>query len=109
MRRQFAFKKQIGMHYVYVLQSKDEKKVLYVGYSPDVYKRLAFHNSEKNKGWTRTRKWELVYFEAYRDKRDALTRERKLKQDGRSKTHLRKRIIHSLEGAGKKSAGEAHD
>ena len=84
------------MYYVYVLQSKDEKKLLYVGFSSDVYKRLESHNSEGNRGWTRGRQWELVYYEAYKDKSDALKREKRLKQDGRSKAHLRKRIENSL-------------
>ncbi|WP_394366220.1 GIY-YIG nuclease family protein [Tenuifilum thalassicum] len=52
-----------------------------MGYTSDLEARLRAHNHPNNRGWTRRyRPWELVYYEEYTSKRDALTRERELKQ-----------------------------
>ena len=53
------------------------------------------HNRGENRS-TRGRKWELVYYEAYRDESDARERERKLKQRGRSRQILYERIKRSM-------------
>ncbi|QKG79179.1 GIY-YIG nuclease family protein [Tenuifilum thalassicum] len=67
------------MYYVYAIYSERCDKI-YIGYTSDLEARLAAHNHPKNKGWTRRyRPWELVYYEEYTSKRDALTRERELK------------------------------
>lgn len=84
------------MFYVYVLLSEDEDQKTYIGYSSDLKKRLASHNSVENTGWTANRKWKLVYYEAYASEKDARVRESKLKQDGRSRYQLMNRIKKSL-------------
>jgi len=40
----------------------------------------------------RGREWELIYYEAYKDKEKAIKRERQLKQYGGSWRYLKKRL-----------------
>jgi hypothetical protein len=40
--------------------------------------------------------WRYVYIEGYRVKRDAMLREKKLKQYGNARTYIKQRIQHSL-------------
>ncbi len=85
------------MYYVYVIQSKDERKDLNVGYSSDLKRRIQEHNSEMNHGYTKNRQWKLVYYEAYLSKTDAMQREKALKENGRVKYQLKQRILSSLD------------
>ena len=80
------------MYYVYVIRSGERK---YIGYTRDLRRRMEEHNRGENRS-TRGRKWELVYYEAYRDESDARERERKLKQRGRSRQILYERIKRSM-------------
>ena len=41
--------------------------------------------------------WKLIYYEAYKSKDDAIDRERKLKQNGRSKRYIFERTKRSQE------------
>lgn len=86
------------MYYVYLLKSI-KNKTTYIGYTSDLKKRLLLHNQGKVLSSTKNKPWILVYYEAYFDKSDATQRERMLKQDGRSKTWLKKRLNKSLKGA----------
>lgn len=83
------------MYYVYVIQSTG-KSFLYIGSTPDLRRRLEAHNSKKNFATKPYAPFELVYYEAYRDERDALDRERKLKHYGSAIGHLKRRIRRSL-------------
>ena len=80
------------MYYVYVIRLGERK---YIGYTRDLRRRMGEHNRGENRS-TRGRKWELVYYEAYRDESDARERERKLKQRGRSRQILYERIKRSM-------------
>jgi len=60
----------------------------------DLKRRMHQHQSP-HQGYTGSRKWKLVYYEAYLSKEDA--RERKLKQDGRSRRYIMKRTERSQE------------
>ncbi len=64
-------------HYVYVL--RNDRGQLYVGYTSNLVKRV--HDDQDDKGgWTRGRgEWELVHFEGFLDRDQALRRERSLK------------------------------
>ncbi len=81
------------MYYVYLIQNEDGKR--YIGYTKDLKRRLSEHNSNNNAS-TRGHRWELIYYEAYKSEEDAKERERKLKQDGRSRRHLYARVSNSL-------------
>ena len=96
------------MFYVYVLMSKDKDAKIYIGYTKDLKQRLRCHNSLGNQGWTRRRKWILVYYESYLSDVDARKRERQLKYDGRAKRWLLERTKESLEWA-KISAGQSSE
>lgn len=65
-------------YYVYVLLSKKDKKY-YIGFSTNVYKRLVQHNSGKTISTSNRRPLEIIYYEAFISKTDALRREKYLK------------------------------
>jgi putative endonuclease len=86
------------MYYVYVLQNPKSDE-LYYGFSANLRQRIRSHQeSKKHAGWR------LVYYEAYRSEQDARERERKLKQYGAARGHLRARIARST-SMGLESAG----
>jgi len=81
------------MYYVYILQSLKDKKI-YVGYAHDLKRRIDEHIKGKVKS-THTRPLNLICYEAYLTKKEAMRREKFLKSsDG--KKDIRKRIIESL-------------
>jgi len=65
-------------YYTYVLASIDYQ-MLYIGYSENVQKRLASHNAKENTATKPYAPYELVFYEAFLNKRDALNREVYLK------------------------------
>lgn len=66
-------------HYAYMLKCADN--TIYSGYAVDPYKRLQVHNSRKGAKYTRARlPVELVYFEEFETKTEALHREIELKK-----------------------------
>lgn len=82
------------MHYVYVLQSKVDKN-LYIGVTADLKTRFQRHNTGKIKSTKSRAPFILVYYEAYKDKRDATKREKQLKEH-KPKSDLKKQIKFSL-------------
>jgi len=66
------------MYYVYVLESKKDGK-LYKGFTTDLQARIVQHNSGKNRSTNQRGPWNLIHYEAYISKEDALERERFLK------------------------------
>jgi putative endonuclease len=76
------------MNYVYLLRCKDD--TLYCGWTTDLGSRIAAHNSGKGAKYTRSRlPVELVYYEAYENKHDAMSREWHMKRMSRKeKTEL---------------------
>ena len=82
------------MFYVYVLKNKD--KGIYTGYTLNLKARVAEHNTD-HKGYTGKGDWECVYYEAYKDERDARAREKLLKASWNSMKWLKDRIKYSIE------------
>ncbi len=81
-------------YYVYVLQSK-KSNLWYTGFTNDLRKRFKEHNNNVI-GWTKNRgPFELFYYEASRNKQDAMSREKYLKS-GMGKRYLRNRLKRSL-------------
>ena len=74
------------MYYVYLLKNR-VKGEIYIGYSENLRRRLGEHKIKKP---------ELVYYEAYKFKKDARVREGKLKQHGQAKRRLKERLQHSF-------------
>jgi len=80
------------MYYVYAIQSKKNKTV-YVGYTNDLQKRFRLHNLGKIFSTKPYRPFRLMYYEAYRNKDDALERERFFKS-GWGKNYLKRVLKH---------------
>ena len=67
------------MNYAYILRCCDG--TLYSGWTNDLEKRLKAHNSGKGGKYTRSRlPVELVYFEEFESKSEAMQREYRFKQ-----------------------------
>jgi putative endonuclease len=70
----------MAQYFVYILASK-RNGTLYIGVTNNLLKRVHQHRSDVSEGFTR--KYgvhNLVYFEAYNDIRDAITREKRMKR-----------------------------
>lgn len=81
-------------YYVYVLLSNKDNG-WYTGYTTDLGRRLREHNDGESKS-TRFRKpLELIYFEGYRSKKDALGREKLLKS-GSGRRYIKKQLRNFL-------------
>lgn len=83
------------MFYVYVLKSSVNGN-LYVGKSEDLRNRFKLHNDGRVKATKPFRPWELIYYEAYKDKRDITKREKQLKGH-KAKVDLKEQLKYSLE------------
>ena len=66
------------MFYNYILQS-EKNKILYVGYTTDLRRRLKEHNQGLDKSTKTYRPWKLIYYEACLDEDYAKRRENYLK------------------------------
>jgi putative endonuclease len=67
------------MNYIYILKCADN--TLYTGYTNNLEKRIKVHNSGKGAKYTKCRlPVELVYFEQYETKSEAMKREYAIKQ-----------------------------
>lgn len=79
------------MYYLYLLYSQKNKE-FYVGTTPDLKRRFYFHNNGRNAATKFGAPWQLVYYEAYPTKGDALRREYRLKRYGQALRQLKARI-----------------
>ena len=80
-------------YYVYILRSIKDGK-WYTGFTADLRKRFTQHNNKST--YTKGRgPFELIYYEAYKNKTDARSREKQLKS-GQGKGYLKKRIRRFL-------------
>lgn len=71
------------MNYVYMLRCADGS--IYTGWTNDLEKRVNAHNAGEGAKYTRSRRpVELVYYETFPEKNEALKREYALKQLKRS-------------------------
>ena len=77
------------MYYVYIL-TNSSNKVLYIGVTNDIRRRLSEHKKEEIDGFTKKyHVHKLVYFEKYSEINDAISREKQLKGWTREKkNHL---------------------
>lgn len=96
-----SLKKEMGglvqqqNNYVHIVRCSDQ--TLYTGWTNHLEKRIEAHNAGKGAKYTKARRpGELVYFETFDNKGDALKREYQIKQLKRSekeKLILRKKKI----------------
>ena len=67
------------MNYTYILKCRDNS--LYTGWTNDIDKRLKAHNDGKGAKYTKSwRPVELIYYEKYETKEEAMKREYAIKQ-----------------------------
>jgi putative endonuclease len=83
-----------NMYYVYVLRSTKSGR-LYTGCTSDLRKRLAEHNDGRSEYTKNRGPYELVYYEACIDMKDAYAREKYLKT-GMGKRYLKNRMKRFL-------------
>ena len=81
--------------YVYMLISKGNKPVSYVGYTNNLKNRIKLHNSGKGAKFTRGRSWKLIYKEKYKSKNKAILREYYIKKNRRLRNKLKYENINS--------------
>lgn len=79
------------MHYVYLLYSEKLNRY-YVGSTGNLDQRLRSHNNKGSQSTQHGVPWELVYYEAYEYRRDALRREYRLKHHGKGIAEVKKRL-----------------
>jgi putative endonuclease len=80
------------MYYVYLLKLEEKGgKNFYVGYTADLKERIKQHKRGDTRT-TKSKKFDLVYYEAYNDKYLALKREKGLKSSGSVRMALMKRL-----------------
>ena len=72
----------MATYFVYMLKSLKDKK-FYTGYTADLKKRLKQHNSGMVRSTKVRRPFELVYWESFGTRSEAMKRERRLKSFGR--------------------------
>lgn len=81
-------------YYVYVIRSLKDG-LFYTGYTTDLEKRIKEHNEGANRSTKYRTPFELIYFEASRNKSDALHREKYLKTTY-GKRYIKNRIKNDL-------------
>jgi putative endonuclease len=83
-----------NMFYTYVLRSKRDGKS-YTGYTSDLNNRVEKHNRGQIESTKMRKPFELVYFEACSDERDAIRREKYLKTSW-GKRYIKSRLRNFL-------------
>jgi len=82
------------MYYVYILKSLKDNK-FYTGFSKDLRRRVAAHNAGLNTSTAKRAPLVLIYYEAYRNEKDARLREHFLKT-GKGRENIKDQIKHSI-------------
>ena len=82
-----------NLNYTYLLRCSDG--TYYCGWTNDLDKRVAAHNSGKGAKYTKTRRpVELVYYETFETKQEAMSREYHIKRLTRAE---KEELINSFE------------
>ena len=69
-------------YFVYLIGNNKRKKLItYVGYTNNLKKRITLHNLGKGAKFTRGRNWKLMYYEKYKTKKEAISRESYIKKN----------------------------
>ena len=82
-------------YYVYMLKSKSIKPVTYVGYTNNLKKRINLHNTGKGAKFTRGKKWQLIYVEKKKTKKEAISRESYIKKNRTLRKKIKNENINS--------------
>lgn len=84
----------LNWFYVYLLISEREN-FLYIDCTSNLRKRLILHKNGKVYSTRRILPMALIYYEAYKFKKDAFEREKKLKHHGSALRNLKLRLKNS--------------
>lgn len=84
------------MYYVYLLKSKRDG-TLYIGCTENLGKRVREHNAGKMRSTKGRVPYQLVHYEEYQSKTEALSREYQLKHNSKKKALLIEEINSVLE------------
>ena len=69
-------------YFVYLIGSlKNSKIKTYVGYTNNLKRRIKLHNEGRGAKFTKGRKWKIMYYEKYTNRRKAMIREIYLKKN----------------------------
>ena len=79
--------------YVYMLRSKGQNIVTYVGYTNNLSKRIKLHNEGRGAKFTRGRKWKLIYKEKLTSKNKAISREYYIKKNRKLRNEIKNKFI----------------
>ena len=82
------------MYYTYILKSKKSGR-FYTGSTNDLQKRLKLHNDGKSNFTKKDKPYELIYYEACKEREDAFAREIYLKS-GYGKRFIKNRLRRFL-------------
>ena len=83
------------MFYVYVLQSL-KNYGFYIAFAPDLKARFLKHQNGLVRSTKNLLPLDLIYYEAYKSKQDALTREKRLKKFAKGFSSLKGRLKYSI-------------
>lgn len=83
------------MYYVYILQSQSDGS-LYIGFTPDLKARVIKHNKRQVVSTKDKVPLQLIYYEAYLERKDATGREIFLKS-GSGWRFIKKQLNHHFE------------
>lgn len=78
------------MHYIYILKSLKDGKY-YTGFSSDLRSRIRDHHAGNVQSTKNRRPLEVIYYEAYKEKTQAVRREKFLKTT-KGKLQLKKQL-----------------
>ena len=81
-------------YYVYILSSKKDGH-FYIGFTSDLKKRFKEHNKGYVQSTSPKKPWNLIFYEAYKNKYDALRREKYFKST-KGKTTLKSMLKEFL-------------
>ncbi len=73
------FCKKIKMFYVYIIKSLEKQDEFYTWFSENLKQRLEEHNAWKSTHTNKHKPWELVFYSAFKNKKEALDFEKYLK------------------------------
>ena len=84
------------MFYVYILESLKDG-TYYIGQTEDLPTRLDFHNKGLSKYTSKKLPWKIIYFEEYKTRKEAIVRERFLKEQRNREFY--KKLINNWSGS----------
>ena len=79
-----------------MLKSKSVKPVTYVGYTNNLKKRINLHNTGKGAKFTRGKKWQLIYVEKKKTKKEAISREYYIKKSRSLRNKIKNENLNSI-------------